>query len=166
MEAEPPRGTAREDVLRSGQAAEQCLHHDQAPDEAGPAQREQDGGGSARIDADHRCRGLADCVEQPFDVGGEGACVVALDGAVTGAETSEVRGDDPELPGQSAHDVAPELPGVGEAVQQENRRSLSGNCDIELYAVRRDALHVVRGGDGHDGSCQVVTIGDHRTVGN
>lgn len=152
MEAEPPRGGAREDVLCSGEAAEQRLHHDQAPDEAGSAQREEGGGGCARVDADHCCRGLTECVEQPLGVGGEGARVVAIDGTFTGAEASQVRGDDSVLPGKSAHDAAPELPGVREAVQQENRRSVPGDCDVELDAVRRDAVQLRCGGDGHDDS--------------
>src|SRR6476469_2499762 len=89
--------------------------------------------------ADQVRAGLAERLDEPADVAGEGPGVVAAGWLVGVAVAAQVDGDRAVAGvGQRAELVAPRPPEAGEAVQEQDQRTLTGLGDVQADAVRVD----------------------------
>ena len=105
---------------------------------------------------------VAERVHQRDQVGGERAGVVAVRGLVGQADTALVDRDDLEVPGQRRHHQAPGVPGLGPAVDQQERRTLAADDGVQPQVAGVDVAarervgepgrEVRRAGDG-SGPC-------------
>jgi hypothetical protein len=126
-------------------------HRDQALHPVGGEHGEPPGQGGAPVVADHRGPPHPKDVEHAGDIGDQDPQLVRLDVGRAGrlAEAAQVGGEHPHAgAGQGLHLVAPELPGVGEAVQQHHRRAILGPGvgQVQVDAVGR---HRALGRRGH-----------------
>jgi hypothetical protein len=103
---------------------------DQALDPVGGEHGHPPGHGGAPVVADHGGPLHPEGVEQAGDVADQGAELVGLDGGQAGRlpQATQVGGEHPHARGgQGVELVAPQPPGVGEAVQQHHRRAVAGS---------------------------------------
>jgi ATPase subunit of ABC transporter with duplicated ATPase domains len=135
---------------RTGVAAAQerydhaTAHYDADPDEYAEALDRWLALGGADLD-ERTDQVLADV---GLTVGTDALMTSLSGGQAARAEAAEVRGDDPVAGGQVVHDVRPQLPGVREAVQQEDGRARSREGDVQFDSVDGDAAEFGRPGHG------------------
>jgi len=118
--------------------------HGQVVDAAGRQRGEPPGQGGAPVVADHVGPGDAEVGQDRRDVCGQQRQRVGLDvpGFTGPPVTAEIGDHDLEPgPGQLRHLIPPDPAGVGEPVQQQNRRPVPGDLVLGNHPVDLDPAH-------------------------
>ena len=101
----------------------------------------------ARVVAEHGEPLVTERLHQGDQVRGEGAGVVAALGLVGQPDPALIDRDDLEVTGERRHQLAPRVPELGPAVDQEQRRALAAGDGVQSQLARVDVAARERVGE-------------------
>ena len=103
--------------------------------------------GEARVVPDEGEAVVAERVHHRDELAGERARVVAAGGPVGEPAAALVDGDDREVPRQRRHDEPPRVPGLGPAVDEQQRRTVAADDGVQAHVADLDVPALERVGE-------------------